>query len=274
MTKIQFLQDSLPEYFQIPEFGQEMPSSVFHGFFGRRGGVSRNVYASLNCGRGSNDDPGHVEQNLENVSDFCSVEPSNLLTMHQVHSAECVIVEEPWALEDRPQVDAMVTNVPGLALGALTADCAPVLFYGTDGDGRSVIGAAHAGWGGAFGGVLEATVEKMSVLGVAPDKIRAAIGPCIGLNSYEVGAEFFDKFCEADADNSAFFIPSANEGHYMFNLASYCERRLRHAGVRNVFVKRLDTYFHEEDFYSYRRSTHRKEADYGRQISVIALPKT
>jgi len=263
--------DLEPEYFQVSRFGRFLPESVFHGFFGRNGGASCDIYASLNCGRGSGDDPEAVRANLHLVAQEAGVADANLLTLYQIHSDRCLIVEEPWDLEDRPQADAFVTKTPGIALGVLTADCAPVLFYGADADGAPVVGAAHAGWGGAFGGVLEATVVQMGALGVEPQDITAAIGSCIAQDSYEVGPEFYTRFIEADATNERFFIPADVQGSRLFDLPGYCTARLWAAGVKRVFSKALDTYYHEEDFFSYRRTTHRKEPDYGRQISVIAI---
>ncbi len=271
MTQILHLQDSVPEFFQVSGFASGRSDSLFYGFFGSQGGVSRDVYSSLNCGRGSGDNPENVVQNLQIVADIVGGEASNLLTLKQVHSAKCLVVDTPWSLQDRPEADAFVTKVPGVALGVLTADCTPVLFSALDADGALIVGAAHAGWGGAFGGVLEATVEKLLALGAVKNSIEAAIGPCIGQESYEVSVEFFDKFCAQDKSNAALFIPSVQEGHKMFDLPAYCARRLRYAGVNKVFVKALDTYFNEADFFSYRRATHRGEADYGRQISVISI---
>lgn len=274
MVQVSDLQVSDADYFQASEFSPEEVSRVFHGFFGRQGGVSRDVYASLNCGRGSADEPDHVVQNIARVEGLSGVKRGALLTLHQIHSKECVVVEKPWALQDRPKADAFVTKIPGIALGILTADCGPVLFSGRDADGAPVIGAAHAGWGGAFGGVLEETVAKMIELGAQKDTIEAAIGPCIGQESYEVGAEFVERFIEADPANERFFIPSKRDGFMMFDLPGYCKQRLENAGVRKVCVKGLDTYFNEEDFFSYRRATHRSEPDYGRQVSVIAIRET
>lgn len=249
----------------------ETGDQVDHGFFGKTGGVSKGIYNGLNCGPGSYDDPEAVAENRKLVAELMGVAPENLLTLHQVHSNICLAVDEPWPEGLRPEADAMVTDVPGLALGVLTADCAPVLFCGKKEDGSPVIGAAHAGWGGALGGILEATVEKMKARGAKAETIRATIGPAICVQSYEVGDEFVQKFLRHDSENERFFTASVNDGHMMFDLPSYVEQRLRKAGVSQVSDKAVDTYFNEEDFFSFRRSTHRSEPDYGRQISVIVI---
>jgi len=242
-----------------------------HGFFGRNGGVSTGIYSSLNAGIGSDDQPDAVRQNRARIAAAIGVSAQNLLTLHQIHSADCVTVTEAWDFPERPRADAMVSNVQGLALGILTADCAPVLFYGEDQDGAPVIGAAHAGWGGALKGVLENTVEAMGALNVPVGHIRAVIGPCIGPESYEVSDDFSTAFLAQDAANSNFFTPARRSGHLMFDLPGYCAYRLALAGVPQVFVKGIDTCFNEEDYYSYRRATHRQEPDYGRQVSVITI---
>ncbi len=261
-------QDFKELYFSAPSFQDER---VRHGFFGRSGGVSTGVYASLNCGQGSDDNPSNVAQNRRIVAEAMGVKPSHLLSLHQIHSAQCVVARAPWGDSYKPQADGMVTDVAGLALGVLTADCGPVLFHGKKADGQCVIGAAHAGWGGAFKGVLGATVEQMIGLGAGLESIRAVVGPCIGQKSYEVGMEFAEKFLEQDEGNEKFFISAQRDGHLMFDLPGYCAMRLAEAGVKNVVIKDLDTYFNEEDFFSYRRTTHRKEEDYGRQISVVVI---
>lgn len=267
ISKQQGSEDSVP-FFESAEFAKAS-NNVFHGFFGRQGGVSDGLYSSLNCGRGSDDDPANVQMNLDRVAEQARVLSKNLLTMYQVHGDECHYVTEAWSLDNRPQIDACVTDEPGIALGVLTADCGPVLFYGEKGDGSPVIGAAHAGWKGAIGGALDSTVNKMKELGA--QDIKACIGPCIAQASYEVSEEFFKPFEEEDPGNERFFMASKNAGHLMFDLAGYCAARLAKLGLKHVFIKDLDTYFNEEDFFSYRRTTHRKESDYGRQISVIAI---
>ncbi len=256
-------------YFRVPGFTDGLQAPVFHGFFGRFGGLSKNVYASLNCGPGSDDNPEHVKANRKIVADVAGCAPDHLLSLHQVHGDVCVRVEAVWSA--RPQADAMVTDKPGFALGILTADCAPVLFAGQKTDGAPVIGAAHAGWGGALRGILESTVREMTALGAEPGSLKACIGPCIGKASYEVKDEFATPFYQEDDENERFFKAAKAPGHLMFDLAGYCAFKLFKAGVRDVLIKDLDTYFHEEDFFSYRRATHRSEKDYGRQISVIKI---
>jgi YfiH family protein len=239
-------------------------SGIAHGFFGRTGGVSTGIYDSLNCGPGSDDDPAAVARNREQVADHFHAE---LVTLHQVHSATAVPVSVAWG-DARPQADGMATRTPGIALGILTADCAPVLF--ADSQAR-VIGAAHAGWKGALGGIVESTLAAMEELGAARANIAAAIGPCIAQANYEVGAEFRDTFLKADAANAAFFIASDRAEHFRFDLEGYVRDRLRRAGLRDVKGLSADTYAREADFFSFRRATHRSEPNYGRQISAIVL---
>ncbi|MCB1532541.1 MAG: peptidoglycan editing factor PgeF [Alphaproteobacteria bacterium] len=249
---------------------EKFPSArVSHGFFGRQGGVSEGIYESLNCGQGSGDDPAHVEENRARVAAKLGVGRARLLSLYQIHSDVCLRVTEGW--EERPEADAHVTDRPGLALSILTADCAPVLFYGEKDDGAPVIGAAHAGWRGAFGGVLESTVGAMKDLGAKPASIRAAIGPCIAKASYEVDDGFVQRFIETDEANEHFFGAAARAGHAMFDLAGYAAARLARAGVKNVSILDLDTCADEAAFFSYRRKTHRNEPDYGRQISAIVI---
>lgn len=259
-------------YFTMPGFVQgQNEDKVFHGFFGREGGVSTGIYSSLNCGPGSDDNPAHVTANRKVVSDAVGCEPRSLLSLHQIHSDICLTIDEPYEAHDRPQADAFVTDKAGIALGVLTADCTPVLFHGVKGDGSPVVGAAHAGWGGALKGVLAATVTKMVALGAVKDSIVACVGPCISQMSYEVGEDFSVPFLEQDEQNEGFFKAAQKSGHLMFDLAGYNALQLSKAGVKKALIKDLDTYFNEEDFFSYRRATHRKEADYGRQISVVMI---
>lgn len=241
-------------------------AGVRHGFFGRGGGVSGGVYQSLNCGLGSGDDAACVRENRARVAQALGA--GRLVTLHQVHSAECVVVRERWEDEARPRADALVTDVPGLMIGVLTADCAPVLLRGTKADGGAVVGAAHAGWGGAVHGVLEAAVARMEGLGA--EGIRAVVGPCIGPESYEVRKDFTGPFLAQDAGNGRFFAEGARAGHLMFDLPGYVARRLRLLDVE-VAVTGVDTYAREEEYFSFRRATHRKEPDYGRQLSVIVI---
>lgn len=232
-----------------------------HGFFTRAGGVSTGLCASLNCGRGAQDDPAAVYENRARVAAAMGVAPEALLTQHQVHSAKVVTVRGPDQAQE--QADAMVTDQPGLALGVLTADCAPVLL-----DGGTVVGAAHAGWQGALDGVIGTTVDAMRALGAGP--IRAVVGPCISQAAYEVGTEFFERFFEEDRDFARYFSGAAREGHMMFNLPGFVLGRLRAEGVEADWVGAC-TYGAPEKFFSYRRATHEQAPDYGRQISVIRL---
>jgi len=243
-------------------------TGIKHGFFTRQGGVSSGLYASLNGGVGSQDDPACVAENRRRMAEHLGVEARHLLVPYQIHSADALIVSEPFA--ERPRCDALVTNMPGLALGVTGADCGIVLFAAPQ---ARVIGAAHAGWKGALSGVLEATLAAMEKLGAARETIRAVLGPTIAQQSYEVGPEFAERFTEVSPDYARFFVPSARESHAMFDLPGFIGMRLRAAGVQSFCNLALDTYVNEESFYSYRRSVHRKEADYGRQVAAIALVK-
>ena len=259
-------------FIQVPAFTDPVKDGIVHGFFGRRGGVSTGVYESLNCGQGSNDAPADIAANRSLVASALGAEPEKLLSLYQIHSAECLSVLEPW-VDERPQADGMVTDVPGIVLSVLTADCAPVLFSGWAGE-QPVIGAAHAGWKGAIGGVLERTVEKMvRDYGVDIDTIRAAIGPTIQKKSYEVSQEFYETFLNQDPDNERFFIGSRKDGHHMFDLPGYCAYRLYNRGVQKVIVRDEDTYADEAGYFSFRRTTYKQEKDYGRQISALMIVK-
>ncbi|MBN8920749.1 MAG: peptidoglycan editing factor PgeF [Rhizobiales bacterium] len=241
---------------------------VRHRFFTRRGGVSDGIYATLNGGLGSNDAAAHVRENRARMAAALDVPAGQFVTCYQIHSPEVVVAETAWAREDSPKADAIVTRVPGLAIGVTTADCGPVLF--ADAENR-VIGAAHAGWKGAFGGVLEATLAAMERLGARRAGIVAALGPMIRQPSYEVGPELVERFCAADPANSAFFRPSERAGHSLFDLPGYIAARLAAAGVAAVEDIGRCTYAEPDTFYSYRRSTHRREADYGRHVNAIVL---
>jgi len=238
-----------------------------HGFFSRDGGVSGGVYAALNGGIGSHDNPEHVTENRRRMAERMRVQPERLLTAFQIHSPDVAVASMPWDTATRPRADAIVTRTEGLAIGVTTADCGPVLLA----DPRArVIGATHAGWKGALTGIVEATVAAMEDLGAARTDIVAAIGPLIRQPSYEVGAEFVDRFIEADAENALYFLPAARERHAMFDLAGFIRKRLENAGVLIVDDIGIDTYS-DERFFSYRRSVHRQEADYGRHIHAIVL---
>ena len=237
-----------------------------HGFLGRRGGVSGGAYASLNVGTGSDDDPALVEQNRRIAAD--AVLPgAALATVYQVHSALCERVIAPWPLAERPHADAMVTDRPGVLLGILTADCAPVLLADRQ---AGVVGAAHAGWKGAIGGVTDAAIAAMEALGANRSGIAAAIGPCIAQVSYEVDKGFLVRFCQDDPANERFFKPG-RPGHQQFDLAGYVAARLAGAGIGTVAIPGHDTLAEEERFFSYRRATLAGEDGYGRQISLIGV---
>lgn len=245
---------------------------IRHGFFGRQGGVSEGIYSSLNCGVGSNNDPDAVQENRALVAKALGGKPENLVTVHQVHSPDCLIIDAPLAQgEERLKADAIVTDKVGLVLGVLTADCGPILFSGEKADGTPVVGAAHAGWGGALGGVLESTVEKMQEVGAELGSIRAAVGPCIGPKSYEVSVGFEVPFLERDPADEHFFREAQKDGHLMFDLPGYIASRLARAGVKQVTIMGQDTFAETENFFSYRRTTHAGEKDYGRQISAIMI---
>ncbi len=240
---------------------------VVHGFFGREGGVSEGLYAGLNCGPGSHDNKAHVTENRARVAHALGMVPEKLCTLYQIHSPHAIIVHEAWQGDTAPpQADAMVTNVAGITLGILTADCAPVLFADAD---AGVIGAAHAGWKGAVGGVVENTVHAMEKLGATRRRIHAVVGPCIAQTSYEVGPEFIARF--SPADRQQFFIASARDGYHHFDLPAYVAHNLRHAGLQHIAVLGMDTCADPERFFSYRRATKNAEPDYGRHISCIAL---
>ena len=238
-----------------------------HAFFTREGGVSGGIYAGLNGGLGSSDDPANVAENRRRMAQQMGVSPEHFLSVWQVHSPDAVVATGPWEGASRPRADAMVTCTEGLAIGVTAADCGPILFV--DPNAR-VIGAAHAGWKGALTGILETTVDAMEKLGAERSGIVAAIGPLIRQHSYEVGGEFVERFVEADAENALFFMPSTREGHAMFDLAGFIRTRLENAGGLMIDDTGIDTYS-DERFYSYRRSVHRGEPDYGRHVHAIAL---
>jgi len=240
---------------------------VKHGFFGARGGVSEGIYESLNCGYGSNDVSENVATNRALVAQAMGVAADHLINPYQVHSALVQFTDKPFA-NDAPKVDGLVTNIKGLALGILTADCAPILFADT---AVGVIGAAHAGWQGALGGVIEATIDLMITYGANPNNIIAAIGPCIAQKSYEVGIEFRDRFVIADAKNEMFFVAARAHEKFHFDLKSYCAMRLTNSGIGRIDVLPQDTCELETDYFSNRRRNLKGEPDYGRNISVIAL---
>jgi YfiH family protein len=240
---------------------------VAHGFLGRLGGVSEGVCAGLNVGLGSDDDRDAIHENRRRA--VTAVAPgAQLVTVHQVHSGEALAVTAPFADGERPKLDGMATDRPGLVLGILTADCAPVLFADAE---AGVIGAAHAGWKGAIGGVVEATIVEMERLGAVRGRIAAAVGPCIARRSYEVDEAFLRRFAAEDAENERFFSAGARPDRRLFDLEGFVVSRLAAAGLSRIEAMGEDTYSQPDRFFSYRRATHRGEADYGRQVSLIAL---
>lgn len=244
----------------------EALAGVPHGFLGRRGGISEGLVAGLNTGLGSGDDPAAVAENRARAAGAV-LAGADLVGLYQIHSPCCVTVQEPWTDDQRPEADAMVTDRRGLLLSILTADCAPVLLADRD---AGVIGAAHAGWKGALGGVTDATLEAMEALGAVRGRIIAAIGPCIAQPSYEVDTAFHGRFVAADSLNARFFA-AGRAGHWQFDLESYVAHRLDSAGVGLVERLGLDTLAAPERFYSYRRASLGGEPAYGRQMSLIGL---
>lgn len=244
----------------------EALDGVPHGFLGRRGGVSQGAIAGLNVGLGAGDDPALVAANRALAVEAVSP-AARLVTLYQVHSADCMTVADPWPESERPRADAMVTDRERLLLGVLTADCAPVLLADRE---AGVVGAAHAGWRGALGGIVPATVAAMVALGARPERIGAAIGPCIAQASYEVDSNFRSRFLAAGPANARFFAPG-RPGHHQFDLEGYVAASLAAAGVGRIEALKLDTYAEPGRFYSFRRSTHHGEPTYGRQIALIGL---
>lgn len=243
-------------------------SGIRHGYFTRKGGVSQGIYASLNAGVGSNDAREDVAENRARMAMALGCAPQNLLSPYQIHSPTVVVVDKPWTAEARPRADGLVTRVAGLAIAVSTADCGPVLL--ADDEAR-VIGAAHAGWRGALTGVVEATIAAMEGLGAARRRIRAALGPMIRQPNYEVGPDLVTRFVDADPDNARYFRPSERPGHAMFDLAGYITAGLARAGLETWDDVGLCTYADADRFFSYRRTTHRGEPDYGRHLSAIVL---
>ncbi|MDQ3246031.1 MAG: peptidoglycan editing factor PgeF [Pseudomonadota bacterium] len=251
---------------EVELFRANALAGVPHGFLGRRGGVSQGAMRGLNMGYGSGDDPALIAENRARA--IAALLPgASLATVHQIHSGNAVGVEAPWPETERPHADAMVTDRPGLLLGILTADCAPVLFADAE---AGVVGAAHAGWRGAFAGVTDATIVAMEELGARRDRIAAAVGPCIAQQSYEVDEAFRDHFIAAEGATERFFQAGPSVKPH-FDLESYVAARLASAGIANVETLKLDTYADPDCFYSYRRSTHLGEASYGRQMALIGL---
>ncbi|WP_288903091.1 peptidoglycan editing factor PgeF [uncultured Sneathiella sp.] len=242
--------------------------SLAHGFFTRDGGVSEGLYRGLNCGPGSQDDPAHVNENRSRAMAMIGKPADALKTVYQIHSTEVLVIEDQTDFATRPKADAMVTNVPGLALGILTADCVPVLFADTE---NAVIGAAHSGWKGALGNISASVIDIMTSLGARKQNIRAAIGPAIAQKSYEVGPEFPEPFLKRDAAARKFFVPSDTPGRHMFDLTGFVKAELEKLEIGGIDLLGNDTCTEEDLFFSYRRMVKRGEADYGRQLSAIAL---
>lgn len=241
---------------------------VAHAFFTRRGGVSAGLYASLNGGVGSRDEPGAVAENRARMAAAVGVAPGRLLVPFQVHSPDALAVDAPWIAAGRPRCDALATATRGLGLGVTGADCGILLFADAS---AGVIGAAHAGWKGALTGIIEATVAAMTRLGAKRERIAAALGPTIRQDSYEVGAEFVARFVEADRGHARFFKAGVRSDHHMFDLPGFIAERIAQSGIGRFEDLRLDTYADEARFFSYRRATHRGETDYGRLVAAIAL---
>ena len=242
--------------------------NIRHAFFTREGGVSEGIYASLNGGIGSKDAPENVRENRARMASTLGIAPTHLVSCYQIHSPNVIVAETPWTRENAPRADAIVTRVPALAIGVSTADCGPILFADAE---MRVIGAAHAGWKGALTGVLEATVAAMQKLGAQRSRIRAVLGPMIRQPNYEVGGEFTERFMAADASNDRFFAAASRPGHAMFDLPGFIRSRLDHAEIQGIEDLGLCTYADPARFFSYRRTTHRAEPDYGRHINAIAL---
>jgi len=243
-------------------------SGFRHGFFTRQGGVSAGIYASLNAGIGSHDAAANVTENRARMAASLGVQSDRLLTAYQIHSPDVVVADTPWPPDARPRADAIVTRTPGLAIGVSTADCGPILLAEPV---ARVIGAAHAGWRGALGGVAEAAIAAMEKLGADRGRIRTALGPMIRQNNYEVGPDLIARFAAEDGDSARFFKPAAREGHAQLDLAGYIAARLSRAGIEQIEDLGLCTYADAARFFSFRRTTHRGEADYGRHVNAIVL---
>jgi YfiH family protein len=243
-------------------------AGIRHGFFTRSGGVSTGCYESLNGGVGSNDTPAHVAENLARMATAIGVLPERLVSAYQIHSPVVVTVDAPWDVNARPKADAIVTRVAGLAIAVSTADCGPILFADAE---AGVIGAAHAGWRGALSGVAEATVAAMECCGADRSRIVAALGPMIRQQNYEVGPEFVAQFAADDSSTERFFRSAPRAGHSLFDLAGYVAGRLTRAGIGHINDLGRCTYAEPQTFFSYRRSVHRRDPDYGRHLNAIAL---
>lgn len=255
------------QFVQSPKLKElQSQSGISHGFFTRLGGCSEGIFSSLNAGLGSGDDTNSVVENRRRICTALGTSPLNLATLHQHHSAD-VFVAAGGIEQDRPKADGIVTNTPGTAVGVVTADCGPVLFADPE---NKVIGAAHAGWRGAFDGVLQNTIDQMIKLGAKRESITASLGPCISQKNYEVGPEFYQRFLDKDESLSKYFKPSEKPDHYLYDLNTFIQDQLNSAGVISEDLA-ICTYDEDNGYFSYRRTTHRREKDYGRQLSVITL---
>lgn len=253
-------------------FDEVCADSISYGFFGRTGGVSTGIYSSLNCGPGSADDVEAVRENRNIIAQKLCGGEMEISTLYQCHTPDCLVIDTPVPTgEARPKADALVTDRPGLPIAILTADCGPVLFAAKKADGAPVVGAAHAGWGGALGGVLEDTIAKMVQIGAVPGTIKAVLGPCIMQASYEVQDDFARPFLARHEKAGNFFRPAQKAGHLMFDMPGYIAMRLALAGVPFLTTVGIDTYAEEESCFSFRRATHRGEKDYGREMSAIVI---
>jgi YfiH family protein len=260
-----------PVPFQLTEPLLDLVGGIRHAFFTREGGVSTGVYASLNVGYGSDDEREAVTENRRLAMAAFGLPATALNTVYQVHGTAVAVADRNWAPADSPRADAMVTDQPGIVIGILTADCVPVLFAGEKAGGDRVVAAAHAGWRGAIAGIVDTTVAAMEQLGARRETIRAAVGPCIGQASYEVGPEFPTPFLDQDGDNARFFREGTRDGHPLFDIAGYVESRLRKTEIADIGRIEADTCADEARFFSYRRKTLKGEVDYGRELSAIAI---
>lgn len=256
----------IPHFILAKSLSPLHTQGIKHGFFTRQGGISKNVYHSLNVGKDSNDQPEHIIQNRLLVADYFSVEVQNLVTVNQIHSCNVVVAHQA-IIGAPPKADALVTTTPGLVIGVLTADCGPILFADPQ---AGVIAATHAGWRGSLNGIIEKTITVMEEQGAKRQSIIAALGPCIGPHHYEVTSEFYSQFIECQRKFQKYFLKTEKDNHFYFNLWAFIISQLKEAGV-NASCVELCTYQDEQHFFSYRRAIHRNEPDYGRQISAIML---
>ncbi len=239
-------------------------SGIQHGFFTKKGGVSTGIYSSLNCSYESKDNIENVRENRQRAMNYFNQPRSSLVVLHDVHGSQTVVVEEPWNEQTVVTADGMVTKKPGIVLGVLGADCPGILFADVN---SKIIGIAHAGWKGAKNGIIESVISCMISMGSCVNNIYASISPCIGVNSYEVDAKFHQLFCESYPENKCFFVKGKKKDHFLFNLRNYIKNKLIKQGVKHISSIDIDTYQDEERFYSYRRTTHLKESDFGCHLS-------